>query len=77
MISEDKRSQKFKGQSGVINGPAFYDNSPDCMKLLSLSKKSKRRIFTILASLKINNLRVIENHKMPRFRVFRQSRYFT
>jgi len=33
MISEDKRSQKFKGQSGVINGPAFSDNSPDCMKL--------------------------------------------
>jgi len=38
-----------------------------------LSKKSKWRIPAILASLRINNLQAIEKHKMPSFRLFRQS----
>ena len=45
--------------------------------LLSLSKKSKWPILIILAPLKINNLHATENGKMPRFKVFRQSRYVT
>ena len=43
--------------------------------LLSLSKKSKWPIPIIFAPLKINNLRATENRKIPRFRVFRQTRY--
>ena len=49
----------------------------NCIVLLSLSKKSKRPILVILASLKINNLQATENCKMPRFRVFRQPRYIS
>jgi len=44
-------------------------------ELLSLSKKSKWPIPIIFAPLKINNLRATENRKIPRFRVFRQTRY--
>jgi hypothetical protein len=46
-------------------------------QLLRLSKKSKWPIPIIFAPLKINNLQVTENRKMPRFRVFRQPRYIT
>jgi len=46
-------------------------------ELLSLSKKSKWPIPIIFAPLKINNLRATENRKMPRFRVFRQTRYIS
>jgi hypothetical protein len=42
--------------------------------LLSLSKKSKWLIMAFWASLKINNLQVIDNLKMANFRVFRQPR---
>lgn len=43
--------------------------------MLSLSKKSQRRITAFLALLKINNLQTTENQKMAQIKVFRQSRY--
>ena len=50
---------------------------PNCMNLLSLSKKSTRPISIIFTPLKINNLQATENRKIPRFRVFRQARYIS
>jgi hypothetical protein len=48
-----------------------------CVKLLSLSKKSKWPIPIILAPLRINNLQATENRKMPGYKFFRQARYFS
>jgi hypothetical protein len=66
---------KVQAQGG--NGSVFFvsEISRKRMNLLSLSKKSKWPIPIVFAPLKINNLQAAENGKMPRFKVFRQSRY--
>jgi hypothetical protein len=54
--------------------PFSSDDFLNCMKLLSLSKKSKWRILTILTSIKINYLPTAEYSKNVKFQVFRQAR---
>jgi hypothetical protein len=53
---------------------AFSGKTPKTRVQERLSKKSKRGVPVILASLKINNLQTRKNPQMARFRVFRQSR---
>jgi hypothetical protein len=47
--------------------PFSSDDFLNCMKLLSLSKKSKWRILTILTSIKINYLPTAEYSKNVKF----------